>query len=100
VDLHPDTLAVTAGRPPRVARGPLNPPIAPASTYHADGELIYGRVAATSLGGVESAIERRARYASERANGTPETLIRLSVGLEHVDDLWRDLERALTAVGR
>jgi cystathionine gamma-synthase len=52
-------------------------------------------VHATSLGGVESSMERRARYASERAAGTPDTLIRLSVGLEHLDDLWRDLERAL-----
>jgi cystathionine gamma-synthase len=52
-------------------------------------------VHATSLGGVETTMERRARYASERAVGTPETLIRLSVGLEHVEDLWRDLERAL-----
>lgn len=54
-------------------------------------------VHATSLGGVESTMERRARYASEREAGTPETLIRLSVGLEHVDDLWRDLDRALRA---
>lgn len=55
-------------------------------------------VAATSLGGVETSMERRARYAAERANGTPETLIRLSVGLEHVDDLWRDLDAALRGV--
>jgi cystathionine gamma-synthase len=54
-------------------------------------------VHATSLGGVETTMERRARYASERAVGTPETLIRLSVGLEHVGDLWRDLDRALGA---
>ena len=52
-------------------------------------------VHATSLGGVETSMERRARYDSEREVGTPATLIRLSVGLEHVDDLWRDLERAL-----
>jgi cystathionine gamma-synthase len=52
-------------------------------------------VHATSLGGVETSLERRARYASEREVDTPPTLIRLSVGLEHVDDLWRDLERAL-----
>lgn len=50
---------------------------------------------ATSLGGVESSMERRARYPSDRAAGVPDTLIRLSVGLEHPDDLWRDLERAL-----
>lgn len=54
-------------------------------------------VHATSLGGAETSMERRARYASERAVGTPDTLIRLSVGLEHVDDLWRDLEGALRA---
>ncbi len=57
-------------------------------------------VHATSLGGVETTMERRARYASERAVGTPQTLIRLSVGLEHVDDLWRDLERALAVARR
>jgi cystathionine gamma-synthase len=51
--------------------------------------------AATSLGGVETLIERRARYASERLAGTPPTLLRLSVGIEHVDDLWADLEQAL-----
>jgi cystathionine gamma-synthase len=55
-------------------------------------------VHATSLGGAETSMERRARYPSERAVGTPDTLIRLSVGLEHVDDLWRDLEQALTTV--
>ena len=52
----------------------------------------------TSLGAVETTMERRARYPSERAVGTPETLIRLSVGLEHPEDLWRDLDRALSGV--
>jgi cystathionine gamma-synthase len=52
---------------------------------------------ATSLGAVESTMERRARYPSEADVGTPPTLIRLSVGLEHVDDLWRDLDTALAA---
>jgi cystathionine gamma-synthase len=55
-------------------------------------------VHATSLGGAETSMERRARYASERAVGTPDTLIRLSVGLEHVEDLWLDLDRALGKV--
>jgi cystathionine gamma-synthase len=50
---------------------------------------------ATSLGGVETLLERRARYPAEVAAGTPPTLIRLSVGIEDVEDLWRDLERAL-----
>lgn len=53
-------------------------------------------VHATSLGGVETSLERRSRYDSEREMGTPATLIRLSVGLEHVDDLWRDLDQALS----
>ncbi len=53
-------------------------------------------VHATSLGGVETSMERRSRYGSEREAGTPPTLIRLSVGLEHVADLWRDLEHALS----
>jgi cystathionine gamma-synthase len=50
---------------------------------------------ATSLGGVETLIERRARYPTEERAGTPPTLIRLSVGVENVEDLWADLERAL-----
>lgn len=48
---------------------------------------------ATSLGSVESLIERRARWAGETADPA---LVRLSVGLEDVDDLWRDLDEALT----
>lgn len=52
-------------------------------------------VPATSLGGVETLIERRGKYAGEEA--TPPGLLRVSVGLEHVEDLWADLDRALTA---
>lgn len=51
---------------------------------------------ATSLGGVESLIERRARYATDAGFGTPAALLRLSVGIEHVEDLWDDLSQALT----
>jgi cystathionine gamma-synthase len=51
---------------------------------------------ATSLGGVESLIERRARHAIDAAHGTPPTLLRLSVGIEHVEDLWADLAQALS----
>ncbi len=54
---------------------------------------------ATSLGGVESLIERRARHAVDAACGTPPTLLRLSVGIEHVEDLWADLEQALEVSG-
>ena len=51
---------------------------------------------ATSLGGVESLIERRARYAGDAAILGP-TLCRLSVGIENVEDLWADLDGALRA---
>jgi cystathionine gamma-synthase len=50
----------------------------------------------TSLGCVESLIERRARHAVDAAFGTPPTLLRLSVGIEHVEDLWADLAQALS----
>ncbi|MCI9889733.1 PLP-dependent transferase [Micrococcales bacterium 31B] len=49
---------------------------------------------ATSLGGVESILERRRRHANEPL-AVPEALVRLSVGIEDVEDLWRDLDRAL-----
>jgi cystathionine gamma-synthase len=52
-------------------------------------------VHATSLGGVETMLERRGRYAGEEA--TPPGLLRISVGLEHVEDLWADLAQALDA---
>ncbi len=51
---------------------------------------------ATSLGGVESLIERRARYAGDAAIVGP-TLCRMSVGIENVEDLWADVDRALHA---
>lgn len=51
-------------------------------------------VHSTSLGGVESQIERRRRHAFEVAT-VPEELIRLSVGIEDADDLWADLDQAL-----
>ena len=49
---------------------------------------------ATSLGGVESIWERRRRWATESAT-VPENLIRFSVGIENVDDLWADIQQAL-----
>lgn len=53
---------------------------------------------ATSLGGVESLIERRARYIPEQQAGVPATLCRYSVGIENVDDLWTDLSGAINRV--
>ncbi|MBD2759150.1 PLP-dependent transferase [Yimella sp. cx-573] len=51
---------------------------------------------ATSLGGVESMLERRRRHTSEPMT-VPENLLRLSVGIEDVEDLWRDLDAALSS---
>jgi cystathionine gamma-synthase len=50
---------------------------------------------ATSFGGVGSSLERRARWPGEQ--GVPESLIRVSVGIEYVEDLWSDLAQALAA---
>lgn len=48
---------------------------------------------ATSLGAVESTMERRAGIPGQEH--LPPTLLRLSVGIEAVEDLWTDLDRAL-----
>jgi cystathionine gamma-synthase len=55
-------------------------------------------VHATSLGGVESSLERRRRWAGESTD-VPESLVRLSVGVEDVEDLWHDLSEALSVLG-
>jgi cystathionine gamma-synthase len=47
---------------------------------------------ATSLGGVSSVLEARARWEGGRV---PPGLVRLSVGLEPVEELWNDLDQAL-----
>ena len=52
---------------------------------------------ATSLGGVESTWERRRRWALE-SESVPENLIRLSVGCEHFEDIWGDIDSALAAI--
>jgi cystathionine gamma-synthase len=49
---------------------------------------------ATSLGGVETTMESRHRWEGDRV---PVGLLRLSVGLEDVDELWADLEQALAS---
>jgi cystathionine gamma-synthase len=54
---------------------------------------------ATSLGGVESLIEHRASVEGA-GSPCPTDLLRLSAGIEDVDDLARDLEEALAAAHR
>jgi cystathionine gamma-synthase len=54
-------------------------------------------VHATSLGGVESTLERRRRWPEESPH-VPDGLLRLSVGIEDVEDLWADLSAALDSV--
>lgn len=49
---------------------------------------------ATSLGGVESLLERRRRWPLE-STAVPENLIRLSFGIESESDLWADLDQAI-----
>jgi cystathionine gamma-synthase len=51
---------------------------------------------ATSLGSVESTIERRASVPGQEH--LPPTLLRLSVGIEAVEDLWTDLDRVLSTL--
>ncbi len=53
--------------------------------------------AGTSFGGVDSSWERRARWQSETA---PPSLIRLSAGIEEIEELVADVDRALKAVGK
>ncbi len=52
---------------------------------------------ATSLGGIESLIEHRSSIEGETSK-TPKNLLRISVGLEHSDDLIQDLEQALNKI--
>ncbi|MGL4810663.1 MAG: trans-sulfuration enzyme family protein [Beijerinckiaceae bacterium] len=69
---------------------------AQAAIATAAGVTLWKR--ATSLGGVESLIEHRA---SIEGQGTPcpDDLLRLSAGIEDVDDLYADLDAALRAAG-
>ena len=52
---------------------------------------------ATSLGGVETLWERRRRWPIE-SEVVPESLIRVSVGIENVEDLWEDIKQALEVI--
>lgn len=71
--------------------GVLSFDVADARAVETSTKLI---VNATSLGGVTSTMESRHRWEGDRV---PEGLLRLSVGLEPPDELWRDLEQALEA---
>src|ERR1700722_12197465 len=51
---------------------------------------------ATSLGGTATTLEGRFRWEGDRV---PEGLVRISAGLEAVEDLWADLAQALDAAG-
>jgi len=53
-------------------------------------------VPATSLGGVETTIERRQKYPGDAH--VPPGLLRMSVGIEDVEDLWADLSANLIEV--
>lgn len=70
------------------------PSRAAAERFLAASELI---AEATSFGGVHTSAERRARWGTD---DVPEGFIRLSVGIEDVGDLARDLELALDAAAR
>jgi cystathionine gamma-synthase len=61
-------------------------------------DAVHVIVHATSLGGVETTIERRSKLPGQ--GHVPPGLLRLSVGCEHVDDLWNDLNSALEQATR
>jgi cystathionine gamma-synthase len=61
-------------------------------------DALHVIVHATSLGGVESTIERRSKLPGQ--GHVPPGLLRLSVGCEHIDDLWNDLNSALQQAPR
>jgi cystathionine gamma-synthase len=71
-------------------RGRTRPTPGAADAVCSDVRLIQH---ATSLGAVESTIERRASIPGQ--DHLPPALLRLSVGIENVDDIWLDLDAAL-----
>jgi cystathionine gamma-synthase len=89
---HPDH-ALAQRQMPAGCGGVLAFELADATTAgHCEDGVRLARNA-TSLGGFETLIERRAR--TEPEGRVPEGLLRLSVGLEDVDDLWADLTQAI-----
>jgi cystathionine gamma-synthase len=93
--LDPSTRAVAVKQMPDGC-GPLVSFEVAGAAAEADAIVARSRLIlpATSFGGVESTWERRARWSSETA---PESLIRLSVGLERVEDLVEDVETSLAS---
>ena len=91
--VNADTLTVASAQMPR-GFGPLLSFELTGDAADADAVMAAARliVPASSFGGVESSWERRARWAGEFA---PDSLIRLSVGIEPAADLIRDIEYAL-----
>jgi cystathionine gamma-synthase len=67
--------------------------VADAPTADALTDALEVIMDATSLGGLETTIDRRSKYPGE--TGVPPGLLRLNVGCEHVEDLWSDLQQAL-----
>lgn len=67
------------------------------SPARADAAIAAARlvVPATSLGGVETMWERRQRHGEPAT--VPQSLIRLSVGIEDIEDIWADIDNALYA---
>src|SRR5271166_5637800 len=67
-----------------------------AACYRSEGAAARVKLwkRATSLGGVESLIEHRASVEGP-GSPCPPDLLRLSAGIEDVEDLWRDIDRAL-----
>ena len=86
------------GRLKRILTGLLLVAVAGNSRAAVEQDILlsYAPSYATSLGGVESTLERRSRWAAEQPD-VPASLIRLSVGCEDVEDLWSDLLQSLTA---
>jgi cystathionine gamma-synthase len=91
--LPDDPFHALAARQMRGYGAVLSFEVADAATADAVCAAVRVIADATSLGGVESTIERRAKLPGQEH--VPPGLVRLSVGCEHVEDLWDDLEAAL-----
>ena len=57
MEQHPETTAITAGRPDVAPDASLNPPIVLTSTFHSDGPIGYGRYGNETWTALEEAID-------------------------------------------